>query len=165
MAFSHPTQAARAGGPQEPELPAQAAPPAGGEATCAHHRPVRLSWAKLLKRVFEIDMAHCLNCGGELKIIVAILEQPVIEKILMHLSLQADCGRMTAPARGHAPQEGLALASASAARRAGRRRARPPVGRSCKRPETFQPTRFRRPGTQGRRDRLRQSFSEPRFGI
>jgi len=126
---------------------------------------VRLSWAKLLKRVFEIDMAHCLNCGGELKIIVAILEQPVIEKILMHLSLQADCGRMTAPARGHAPQEGLALASASAARRAGRRRARPPVGRSCKRPETFQPTRFRRPGTQGRRDRLRQSFSEPRFGI
>jgi hypothetical protein len=25
---------------------------------------VRLSWAKLLKRVFEIDMAHCPNCGG-----------------------------------------------------------------------------------------------------
>jgi len=25
----------------------------------------------------------------------------------MYLGLQADCGRMTAPARGHAPQEGL----------------------------------------------------------
>jgi len=79
-------------------------------------------------------MAHCPNCGGELKIIAAILEQPVIEKILTHLGLQADCGRMTAPARGHAPQEGLALASASAARRAGRRHTRQPVGRNCKRP-------------------------------
>ena len=50
---------------------------------------MRLSWAKLLKRVFEIDMEHCPNCGGELKIIAAILEQPVIEKILTHLCLQA----------------------------------------------------------------------------
>ena len=37
--------------PQEPEPPAQAAPPAECEAICAHHRPVRLSWAPLLKRV------------------------------------------------------------------------------------------------------------------
>jgi hypothetical protein len=74
--------------PQEPEPPMQAAPPAECEATCAHLRPVRLSWAKLLKRVFEIDMAHCPNCGGELKIIAAILEQPVIEKILTHLGLE-----------------------------------------------------------------------------
>jgi len=65
--------------PQEPEPPVQAAPPVECEATCAHHRPVRLSWAKLLKRVFEIDIAHCPNCGGELKIIAAIMEQPVIE--------------------------------------------------------------------------------------
>ena len=34
-------------------------------------------------------MEHCPNCGGELKIIVAILEQPVIEKILTHLGFQA----------------------------------------------------------------------------
>jgi hypothetical protein len=50
---------------------------------------VRLSWAKLLKRVFEIDMAHCPNCGGQQKITVAIMGQPVIEKILTHLGLQA----------------------------------------------------------------------------
>ena len=36
---------------QEPEAPEQEAKPADCEANCAHHRPVRLSWAKLLKRV------------------------------------------------------------------------------------------------------------------
>ena len=40
-------------------------------------------------------MAQCLTCGGQLKIIAAIMEQPVIEKILTHMGLQA-----RAPARG-----------------------------------------------------------------
>jgi hypothetical protein len=66
---------------------------------------VRLSWARLLERVFEIDMEHCPSCGGELKIIAAILEAPVIERILTHLGLQA-----RAPPR--APARGLALQAA-----------------------------------------------------
>ena len=37
-----------------------------------------VSWARLLKRVFEFDLAHCPNCGGELKIIAAILEALVV---------------------------------------------------------------------------------------
>jgi len=73
--------------PQVPEAPAQAARSAECDANCAHHRPVRLSSAKLLKRVFDLDLEHCPNCGGELKIIAAILEQPVIEEILTHLGL------------------------------------------------------------------------------
>ena len=56
--------------PQQPEPPAQAAPPVELYATCAHNRPVRLSWAKLLKRVFEIDLAHCPNCGGQLTFMI-----------------------------------------------------------------------------------------------
>jgi len=108
-------------------------------------------------------MAHCPNCGGELKIIAAIMEQPVIEKILTHLGLQADRGRRSELARGPAPQEGFALASANAACKAGHRRVRQPVGHSCKRPEILQPIRFRRPGAPGCGDRLRQRFSEPRF--
>ena len=51
------------------------------------------------KRVLEIDMEHFPNCGGQLKIIAAILEQPVIEKILTHLGLQARA-LPRAPARG-----------------------------------------------------------------
>jgi len=39
--------------------------------------------------VFQIDIEHCPNCGGQLKIIAAILEAPVIERILTHLGLQA----------------------------------------------------------------------------
>ena len=89
--------------PQEPEVAAQEAKPAECEAICAHHRPVRLSWAKLLKRVFDLDLEHCPNCGGELKIIAAILEQPVIEKILTHLGLQARAPPRSA-ARGQALQ-------------------------------------------------------------
>ena len=48
-----------------------------------------------------LPMEHCPNCGGELKIIAAILEQPVIEKILTHQGLQARAPP-GAPARGQA---------------------------------------------------------------
>jgi hypothetical protein len=47
-----------------------------------------MSWVGLLKRVFNIDMRHCPNCGaGELKIIAATLERPAIQKILDYLGL------------------------------------------------------------------------------
>ena len=46
-----------------------------------------MSWARLLKRVFDIDVEHCPNCGGALKIIAAIEDPPVIIKILSHLGL------------------------------------------------------------------------------
>ena len=75
--------------PQEPEPPAQGSKPAKCTATCAHRRSERFSRAKLLKRVFDLDIARCPNCGDRLRIIAAILEQPVIEKILTHLGLQA----------------------------------------------------------------------------
>ncbi len=48
-------------------------------------------------------MQCCPNCGaGELKIIAAILERPVIEKILKHLGLQAQ-PPPKAPAREAVP--------------------------------------------------------------
>ena len=39
--------------------------------------------------MFEIDSAHRANCRKQIKIIAAILESPVIERILTHLGLQA----------------------------------------------------------------------------
>jgi hypothetical protein len=74
--------------PQGPPAQAQAA--AECEVEPVQARPHRIGWARLLKRVLDIDLRHCPNCGrGELKIIAAILERPVIEKILTHLGLDA----------------------------------------------------------------------------
>ena len=44
-----------------------------------------MGWARPRKRVFDIDVEHCPNCGGALKIIAAIEDPPVIVKILSHL--------------------------------------------------------------------------------
>ncbi len=46
----------------------------------------KMSWAQLLARTFGIDTHHC-ECGGELKIVAAIMEAAVIRKILTHLGL------------------------------------------------------------------------------
>jgi hypothetical protein len=46
-----------------------------------------MTWSRLLKRVFDIDIERCSNCGGALKIIAAIEEPPVIARILAHLGL------------------------------------------------------------------------------
>ena len=46
-----------------------------------------MSWAQLLKRVFEIDMAACPQCGSPLTLIAAIKEPPVMGKMLAHLGL------------------------------------------------------------------------------
>jgi hypothetical protein len=88
--------------PQEPEPPARTTQPAECAANCAHRQPVRLSRAKLLERVFDLDLEHCPNCGGELKIIAAILEQPVIEKILTHLGAGPGAALGTCPWPGAA---------------------------------------------------------------
>ena len=67
----------------------------------AHPLPARLSWARLLKRVFDIDLEHCTACGA-LKIIAAIEEPPVMVRILAHLGLPT-----RAPPRAPARRAGL----------------------------------------------------------
>ncbi len=47
----------------------------------------RMSWARLLKRVFNIDVSICNKCGGNTKIIAVIEDPKVIKKILNHLGL------------------------------------------------------------------------------
>ena len=43
--------------------------------------------AQLLKRVFDIDIAHCLYCDGQMKLIGAHEEAAAIARILTHLGL------------------------------------------------------------------------------
>ena len=47
-------------------------------------RPVAMTWAQRLKRVFGIDIATCRDCGGAVKVIACIEDPAVIKKILMH---------------------------------------------------------------------------------
>ena len=56
---------------------------------CDHAQgaPARLSWASLLKRVFDIDIEHCPNCGGSPSSGSGIEDRPVIVKILSYLGL------------------------------------------------------------------------------
>ncbi len=62
----------------------------------------RISWARLLKRVFNIDVETCHICSGKMKIIAAIEEPLVIRKILGHLGLPTRAP-MPWPARGPPP--------------------------------------------------------------
>ena len=49
----------------------------------------RMTWAALIKSVYEVDPLQCPNCGGKMKIISFIEKcQPVvIEKILRHCGM------------------------------------------------------------------------------
>jgi hypothetical protein len=44
-----------------------------------------MTWAKRLKRVFNIDIETCSECGGDVRIIASIEDPEVIRKILTHL--------------------------------------------------------------------------------
>jgi hypothetical protein len=70
-------------------IPAQTTTGQAGDCEHARGASVRMSWARLLKRVFDIDIERCPQCVGNLKIIAAIEEPAVIERILTHLGLSA----------------------------------------------------------------------------
>ena len=48
-----------------------------------------ITWAQRLKRVFNIDIETCSECGGAVKIIASIEDPAVIRKILTHLDKKA----------------------------------------------------------------------------
>jgi len=45
-----------------------------------------MTWAKRLKRVFNIDIETCDECGGDVKIVASIEDPAVIQKILTYLN-------------------------------------------------------------------------------
>ena len=47
----------------------------------------KIRWARLLKRVFNIDVNVCSHCGGKTKILAVIHDEKSINKILTHLGL------------------------------------------------------------------------------
>ena len=70
-------------------IPSQATTECATDCDHAHGARVRMSWARLLKRVFDLDVERCGQCGGKMRIIAAIEDPAVIERILTHLGLSA----------------------------------------------------------------------------
>jgi len=66
-----------------------------------------IGWARLLERVFDIDLWRRPRCGaGELKLVAAILQRAAIGKILTYLGLDP-----RPPPRGRANEAGHAFAA------------------------------------------------------
>ena len=51
------------------------------------HRQRRLSWAKMIQKVYEIDPLLCSFCGGEVKILSFIIKPKTIKTILDAMDL------------------------------------------------------------------------------
>jgi hypothetical protein len=93
--------------PALPQVPASSAPRASvaagpRDAPAASPGPPRsprryLTWAELLRRIFEIDILAC-TCGGRLRFIATIEDPPVVARILRHLRLPTEAPG-PAPAR------------------------------------------------------------------
>ena len=83
--------------PLTPELSAEAAISQDAGSQTSLNK--RISWARLLKRVFNIDITVCPKCAGKTRIIAAIEEPKVVKKILNHLGLQTSAPPLL-PARG-----------------------------------------------------------------
>ena len=86
--------AARAG-------PASGAPRPEEDEQEAWIRQRRRSWARLIARIYEVDPLTCPRCGHELKIVAAITDPRVIDRILEHrrrVGLRSPFGPRAPPA-------------------------------------------------------------------
>jgi hypothetical protein len=61
--------------------------PGQPEPDTAYRRKCRMTWAALIKCVYEVDPLKCPRCGGEMRIAAFIDEGVVIRKILRHCGL------------------------------------------------------------------------------
>ena len=56
----------------------------------AEIKDYKMTWARMLKRIFNIDVEVCSHCGGKTKIIGPVLERSAIRKILIHIGADPD---------------------------------------------------------------------------
>ena len=75
------------------ENPSYRSPPQPEPHPASTATPVnRASWARLIRKVFEVDPLICPNCGAEMKLLAVIAEPKVVDRILARL--QAGVARL-----------------------------------------------------------------------
>ena len=57
----------------------------------------RLSWSRLLARVFRVDVTQCPACGGKMKIIAALTETLAIRTTLDGVGLASRASPIAPP--------------------------------------------------------------------
>ena len=50
------------------------------------------TWARLIRKIFEVDVLRCKKCGGEMKVIAFITEEKSVRRILNHIGEQTQRG-------------------------------------------------------------------------
>ena len=66
-------------------------------------RRASMTWAQRLKRVFNIDVEICNQCGGNVKVIACIEDPDVIQKILTHLDCKESEEKLAVIPESRAP--------------------------------------------------------------
>ena len=51
-------------------------------------RAARAAWARLIKKVYEVDPMRCRHCGAEMRILAVIEEAAVFARMLRHLGIR-----------------------------------------------------------------------------
>ena len=64
--------------------------PAGARADAGARSPGRWPWARLLRRVFAIQVLVCERCGGARRILGAVTEPHAVRRVLTALGLAAE---------------------------------------------------------------------------
>jgi hypothetical protein len=57
----------------------------------------RASWARLLRKVFEVDPLRCVRCGSTMRIVAFLTDPRVIDEILAHLTRRSPSSARAPP--------------------------------------------------------------------
>ena len=82
--YSNASRGRRKNGKEEPLTPGNPRDQEDDGFTDAERLARKRAWARLIRRVFEVDPMVCASCGGRMQIVSVILEHKVITKILGH---------------------------------------------------------------------------------
>ena len=52
---------------------------------CASVQQSRAAWARLIKKIYEVDPLTCPRCGQPMKVLAVITDPPKVMKITRHL--------------------------------------------------------------------------------
>jgi hypothetical protein len=85
-AYSHRSRGARRVR-EEAEATGTAKPSVGAGADESPPQKSRASWARLLRRIYEVDPLLCPRCRGPLELLSVLVDPKVVDAILRHLDV------------------------------------------------------------------------------